>query len=239
MSNKEYYLKFIIENRNKLTNKEMAIKLNISNKYVSTLKRENGINQKIEYQINDIQNQIIMSGLLGDGNLKANGRYNYYYRECHSVKESEYLKWKFDTLSPLTDGCSINKHKQRTSTCNPQESFNTKTLKELIPYSKMTYSDFILGLNDLGLILYILDDGWKHRHSKVNDKYNVNLAVNKLNSEEKLLLINQFINIMGIDCKVICADKNTISFNMKYNEIFINTINKYGLQNLDVVRKKF
>ena len=239
MTNKEKYLKFIIENKNKLTNKEIAEALNISDRYVSKIKRENGIEAKISYKINEIQNQIILSGLLGDGNLKKNGLYNYYYRECHSVKEEEYLRWKFDNLSPLTNGCSVTYQKPRKETQNPQCTFNTKTLKELIPYSKMSKSDIILNLNELGLVLYILDDGWKHRHSKNTKEYNINLAVHDLSDKNKDELIKQYKDILDIDCHLICSDKNTLSFPRESNYIFIDILKKYNLLNIDVTNKKF
>lgn len=238
MSNKEEYINFIQNHYNEYTNKEIAEILGISDRYVSKLKRENGIPTKIQYHINDIQHQILISGLLGDGNLKKNGLNNYYYRECHSVKESEYLHWKFDKLYPLTKGCSINYAPPRKSTQNPQENFNTKTLSELIPYSKMSNEQIINELNDLGLILYILDDGWKHNHGN-GKNYNINLAVHSLTDKEKNLLQLRFKTILDIESKIICSDKNTLSFNKNDNIKFIEVIHKYGLDELDVVYKKF
>lgn len=239
MSNKDRYLKFIIENKNKLNNNEIAEVLGISDRYVSKIKREHGIPAKIEYTIDDVQNQIILSGILGDGNLKKNGMYNYYYRESHSVKEEEYLEWKFNKLKPLTEGCNITYIPARRETQNPQKIFNTKTLKELIPYSNMSKLDIIKELNELGLVLYILDDGWKHNHSKYSNKYNINLAVHGLSNPEKLLLIEKYKTVLNVECKIICKDENTISFGMIYNDVFIKVLKKYDLWNIDVSNKKF
>lgn len=239
MSNKEKYLKFILENKNKLTNQEIADELNISKSYVTKIKRENNISSSIDYEINFIQEQILISGILGDGNYKRNGRYNYYYRECHSILEQEYLEWKFNNLKPLTNNCAITFIPKRTPTQNNQKNFNTKTLKELIPYANMSIKEAILQLKDLGLILYILDDGWKHRHSKNNDTYNINLAVHGLSEEEKILLLKQFDIILGIKGKIICSDKNTISFSKNDNIKFIEILKKYKLLGLDVTNKKF
>ena len=236
---KDEYLKFIKENVNSLTNKQIAEALNISTSYVNTLKRKNNIASKISYEINEIQNQIILSGLLGDGNLKKNGKYNYYYRECHSIKESDYLHWKFEQLKPLTNNCSITYQEPRRPTQNPQETFNTKTLKELIPYSKMSKSEIILNLNELGLLLYILDDGWKHEHNTKISSYNICLAVHSLSIEENALLKKQYKNILGIESNLICSDLNTLSFPKTENEKFIEIINKYKMSELDVVIKKF
>ena len=44
---KDEYLKFIKENVNSLTNKQIAEALNISTSYVNTLKRKNNIASKI------------------------------------------------------------------------------------------------------------------------------------------------------------------------------------------------
>lgn len=239
MNNKEKYLKFILENKNKLTNQEIAKQLNISKSYVTKIKRENNISSSIDYEINFIQEQILISGILGDGNYKRNGRYNYYYRECHSILEQEYLEWKFNSLKPLTNNCTITFIPKRTPTQNDQKIFNTKTLKELIPYANMSIKDAILKLKDLGLILYILDDGWKHRHSKKNNNYNINLAVHGLSEDEKILLLKQFDIVLGIKGKIICSDKNTISFSKNDNIKFIEILKKYKLLGLDVTNKKF
>lgn len=237
--NKEEYLNFIIKNHNIYTNKEMAEKLGISISYVTKIKRENNIPSKIQYNINKIQNQILLSGLLGDGSLKKNGSKNYYYRECHSVKEEEYLNWKFDNLFPLTKNCSITFSKKRKPTQNDQKAFNTKTLSELIPYSKLSKSEIIPELNELGLMLYILDDGWKHPHSKHTDKYNICLAVHGLKEEDKEALLFQFKTILGVEGNIINKKRDTISFPSQANETFIEILKKYDLYNLDVSIKKF
>lgn len=237
--NKEEYLNFIIKNHNIYTNKEIAEKLGISISYVTKIKRENNIPSKIKYDINEIQNQILLSGLLGDGNLKRNGLKNYMYRECHSIKEEEYLKWKFDNLYPLTKDCSITFSKKRKPTQNDQKGFNTKTLAELIPYSQLSKSEIISKLNELGLILYILDDGWKHSHSKYTDKYNICLAIHGLEEEDKNNLLIQFEIILGVKGNIINKKRDTISFPSKANEVFTKILKKYNLYNLDVVIKKF
>lgn len=236
---KDDCLKFIKENKNKLTNKEIAKELGISHSYVTKLKRENGMPSKIQYDINFIHEQILLSGILGDGNFKKNGKYNYYYRECHSVLEQEYLQWKFDNLKPLTDGCAITFKPKKWETQNDQKNFNTKTLKELIPYANTSKGDAIKRLNDLGLVLYILDDGWKHHYSRNNNNFNINLAVHGLTEEEKQLLLNRYKNILNVDGKIICADRNTISFSRESNDIFIKILKKYNLYDLDISIKKF
>ena len=103
----------------------------------------------------------------------------------------------------------------------------------------MSIKEAILQLKDLGLILYILDDGWKHRHSKNNDTYNINLAVHGLSEEEKILLLKQFDIILGIKGKIICSDKNTIKLKKNDNIKFIEILKKYKLLGLDVTNKKF
>lgn len=239
MTKKDEYLKFILENRNKLSNKELANKLNISVSYVTKIKRENNVPSTKDYKINFIQEQILVSGILGDGNFKKNGRYNYYYRECHSVLEEGYLTWKFNNLKPLTDNCSITFSPKRKPTQNDQKVFNTKTLKELIPYANMNKKQAITKLEDLGLVLYILDDGWKHLHNKNNDSYNINLAVHELSEDEKENLLLKYEEVLDVKGKIICSDRNTISFPKSDNVKFISVLEKYKLLGLDVVNKKF
>ena len=89
--NKDKYVEFIKANRNLLTNKEIGEALGITQKYVCTLCTRCGLPTKIQYDISGEKEQIILSGILGDGNLKKNGKTNYYYRESHSILEEEYL----------------------------------------------------------------------------------------------------------------------------------------------------
>lgn len=48
--------------------------------------------------LNDLQEQILLSGKLGDGNFKKNGLKNYYYRENHAEDEKQYLEWKMNVF---------------------------------------------------------------------------------------------------------------------------------------------
>ena len=52
---------------------DIGIKFNVANK----------LNQV--FDISGLQEQMILSGILGDGILKKNGRYNYYYSEYHGI----------------------------------------------------------------------------------------------------------------------------------------------------------
>lgn len=238
--NKDKYVEFIKKNRNLLTNKEIADELQISQKYVYTLCTRVGLPTKISYDISGIKEQIILSGILGDGNLKKNGKINYYYRECHSILEEEYLLWKYNNLGLLTKNMKILDIPSREINQNPQKEFMTRTMVELVKYAEMSKLDIISQLDELGLILYILDDGWKHKYSKkIDSKYNINLAVDGLTPEEREALVKQFKNELNINCKIINKLQNAISFSYDDNEIFIKILEKFGLRNLDVSIKKF
>lgn len=240
MSKKEEYTKFILENYNNMTNKEISEHLGISVSYITEIKRKNNLPSKKIYSINEIQHQILISGKLGDGSYKKNGLHAFYYRETHSVAEEEYLLWKYNSLGELTKGNKINFSKRRNENQFDQKNFNTKTTKQLIEYANMSNSECIEQLNDLGLILYILDDGWRHIHRLgFESPYNICLAVHALSEEEKELLLDKFESELGVSGNIICKDRNTISFNKDCNDVFIGVLEKYGLRDLDVSIKKF
>ena len=63
---------------------------------VYDLRRKLNITQKQnpQFELNDIQIQLLLGGKLGDGNFKPNGKLGCYYRESHAEDELEYLTWK-------------------------------------------------------------------------------------------------------------------------------------------------
>lgn len=102
------------------------------------------------------QDQLILAGILGDGSIKKNGK-NSYYRETHAIKEAEYVKWKYEILK---DMCS-QKGLYITDKRDDQIGFHTITSKSFNYYKNLDKKDVISQLTELGLLVYLLDDGWR------------------------------------------------------------------------------
>ena len=90
----------IIQEYGKVKAKVLAEKYNITLSQVYDVGRRNGLTRKNNpiFTFSEISNQIILSGILGDGRLKRNGKKNYYYSECHALGEKEYCVWKHEQL---------------------------------------------------------------------------------------------------------------------------------------------
>lgn len=57
--------------------------------------------KKVEFS--KFQNSILIGSLLGDGHLEKRGHLkNAMFREAHCLKQSEWLKWKYNNLKPFT-----------------------------------------------------------------------------------------------------------------------------------------
>ena len=53
-------------------------------------------------KIDDFQKAVIIGSILGDGNLNGNwSKTNYRLKISHSVKQSEYVWWKYEILKDL------------------------------------------------------------------------------------------------------------------------------------------
>lgn len=185
----------------------------------------------MEFTINEIQRQILISGKLGDGNYKKNGKYNYLYRESHSQSELEYLEWKMNMLSNMITKSKIRKIKQGGFGNQQMYEFSTITSPTFISYANMSNIDAISELNLLGIILYYFDDGW------LNKKYPY-LSCGTMSNEECIAIQNK-LKEFGIDSVIRNHNKyKEIRFDKNSIDIMKNEIIKYMDENNCMINKK-
>lgn len=211
---------------------EVGITYNQVNEVFKRYKTTNKHNQI--FKLNELQEQIILSGILGDGRLKKNGKYNYYYSECHALDEKEYCEWKKNALGDIAM-TNMYAKKLNNQSSNAIE-FCTKTSPTLIPYAEKTKKEVIKTLNQYGLCLFILDDGWFSNHSKLG---NFCISGGTLSIEELDLLCMQYEKY-GINNTHIIGNKRLdlsipSSNNVKIYEILSSIIPI----NTDIMQKKF
>lgn len=214
--------------------KEISQKLNLPLSKVYKISRELGLNKKLNptFEITDVQNQIILGGILGDGSFKKNGS-NYYYRECHAIGEKDYLHWKFTKMYNLTTGKvyslpSRNGH-------SPQLGFQTVNSPSFHPYVQMTKSEVINNLTELGYLIWILDDGWcSHRNQRSS---NICVSSGTLTVEELNLLLKKGLELK-LDGSIIGCKEKAISFrkhnNHRIKEIALQFLSPF----MDIMIKK-
>ena len=171
------------------------------------------------------QEQILLSGKIGDGNFKRNGS-NVYYRETHSVREKEYCKWKHDILIPNISKSGFHITDKRDG----QWGFQTINSPTLRYYRSLSISETITKLDKFGLLVLILDDGWMSRNHLM-------LSTGKLSSDEIDLLLNQYYKEFGIKPHLVGIKRKDISFSDCTEPLF-PYFKSYFPNNIDVFEKK-
>ena len=229
----------IIQEYGKCKAKILAEKYDVTLSQVYDVGKRNGLTKKCNpiFNFSETSRQIILSGILGDGRLKKNGKKNYYYSECHALGEKEYCIWKHEQL--IKDDISVPTMlygKNLNNEHNDAIEFCTRTSPSLIPYANMSKLEIIEQLNELGLLLYLLDDGWISKHSKLG---NFVLCTYLLTVEERLAVTNKYNTLLGTHGHDIGHKRVDTAFSSDDNFIFFNIAKEYIPLETDIVQKKF
>lgn len=179
----------------------------------------------VEIELNEKQEQIILSGMLGDGNLRPNGKKNYFYRESHAKGEIQYCKFKCDILS----NCITTKGFHLTDKRDGQMGFSTITSPSFIKYARMTRYQIISNLNPFGAILYLLDDGWAR-----DCGYCLGAC---LFSEDEVKALADKFNLL-FDTKCVIRKNAVIYFKSKDMPNLLKWFILYIPYHLDIYKKK-
>ena len=170
------------------------------------------------------QHQLIIGGILGDGNIKRNGS-NYYYRETHSKKEKEYCKWKCDIFAGLVSKKGFHQTDKRDG----QYGFQTINSQSFRWYKKLSLYEVIDELDDFGACVYLLDDGWMRPSG-------FNLSTGIMSPKEEQYLCDKLNKIFGTSATVI--SHNAISFKKKDMRLLLPYFKNNIPNNIDVYKHK-
>ncbi len=190
-----------------------------------------GLTQKLNpvFNLTQEQHQIILGGILGDGNLKKNGK-NHYYRECHAIGEEEYLRWKAEQLKGITTGKIFDIPGRGYS---PQVGFQTKNSSTFTKYANMSRLEVINELDELGFVVWMLDDGWIRRNSNV---HSIGISRGSLSNIEADALITK-AGTLGLSMHCV-GQSGDFSLTSKNNARIKEMAYKYLDKNIDIVKKK-
>lgn len=186
-----------------------------------------GMCRTLNRQVNlsETQKQVILAGILGDGNLKRNGS-NYYYRETHALGEKDYCAWKCDLLQPYISKSGLHTTDKRDG----QLGFQTINSPTFIEYKYLPLETVIDRLDKFGLLLFILDDGWFSKNHLV-------LSGGALSLELINHLVDKYNSEFNIKSKIIGHKRLDISF-AGCNENLTPYFVQYIPAELDVFQKK-
>ncbi len=146
-------------------------------------------------EITNEQKQVMLSGLLGDGSLYENGTMTF------SCVHRDYLELKKNLLGELCTA-NISESVNRGYKEAPVFRIHCKASsygKKLLDY---THQDIVNELDELGLALWMFDDGSRH---KTGNFYNISTHAIDRNIEEKVLL--PFFNKLGIYPNILTEAK--------------------------------
>ena len=150
------------------------------------------------------QQQILIGSILGDGNLSGNwSKTNYRLKISHSVKQSEYIWWKYEILKDLV----LTKPQVYDKT--KSISFRTISHNELSKFYKLFYPNGkkvipknieTLIKNPIILAVWFMDDG----NAVKNDDYlhGYHLNTQSFSEKENKMLTDAMKMIHGIECSI-------------------------------------
>lgn len=210
----------------------------LAKKYnIRTSKKRN----KTVGELSELQKQILLSGIFGDGSYRKNGKIGFQYREQHASAEKEYCKWKFDNLGKLTEGYNFYCRDTVNSRIEPVYGFETMTTVDLKLYAelhkdKMTAIEL---LDEIGLSLLILDDGWKTTNTSYPYNITFTLTTHQYTQELRDKIIKQYEIYFGDGCcNEVGVKRIDLRFSkdasFKISEIVLNLLGK----DMDIIQKK-
>ena len=172
---------------------------------------------------------------MGDGHIDKRPDQPIYI-ESHSEGEKDYLFWKYKELKDLCNS-EPKYHKEafynfgtdKEYLCQPFYRFETRIINQLKEIREMSRYDKINQLNEFGLCLHVLDDGYR------GDVWELCLA--EYTEEE----INLYIRLCKQRLDLICLQKKDdryISFDAKSSRKIDDLILQIMPKELDIVKKK-
>ena len=116
------------------------------------------------------QQSIIIGTILGDGYVRiVKGRKNAFLEINHSLKQKEYVDWKYNRLRSIAAG---EPHSRKSNGNREAYRFHTKQLPELTILFRKFYKNGRknipkIHLDPLMLAVWFMDDGSKSRGSDI------------------------------------------------------------------------
>jgi hypothetical protein len=171
----------------------------------------------------EIDKQILLGSILGDGCIKKNGgnknQRNYIFYEGHRIKQTDYVKWKCDKLKCFNTNfinAVDNNRPEMWTTSYPMFTDLRKKIYGSAFVSTKTYIplDVFVQLDLFGLLIWYLDDGHNPRSvaniaCKGWNDFDLEAIVNHLNNKFSLSLyvykskhkggVNKIIKFRAID----------------------------------------
>lgn len=230
-------IEFLRNNINKMSNSELSKSLSKSINSIANKLNELKIRRgQANIPINKVEEQIILGSILGDASiLYKKDSTNPCFRESHSIKQKEYLLWKFRLIKSLNIHIFESTRKNGIKEINmaSNQYHNFKLYRNLFyPNNKKIVNEEILKLIDvLGLAVWFLDDG-----HYIYPQKSISIATLGFSKEENEIIIKWFKIKWKIDCRLWRdKDKYRLLFNAtntnKFLRLIVPELEKHNLPN--------
>lgn len=216
--------------------KEAGCSLRVMQKWCSEKHRLNDFTYKENKKLTDIQKQLIMFSLLGDGHIDKRENQPMYI-ESHAEDQKDYIFWKYSIVKniclnePKYYAGRIKYFKNSVNVCQPWYRLNTRIINDLIPIRAMTNSELIKSLNEFGLSIHLLDDGYRNQS-------NWEICMASYTDVEKQLYIDICKEKFGLEPYIVACDRRYLKFrapdSRKIDQIILQNIPN----ELDIVKHK-
>lgn len=153
-----------------LTVTEISTTLGISVSYASSILSQNDLNytkSKFNIELNETQKQLMLGSLLGDASLNKipSGKVRAIF--VHSVKQENYLLWKYNILENIVKSPPSKPKKYGYGFTRSFRTVTNKHLTDLYPElynnSKFVSMQYLNKLTPLSIAVWFMDDGSMHK----------------------------------------------------------------------------
>ena len=232
------YQKYMTEG---LNHAEMAIEAKCSKrvieKWCSERHRLTQGFRKANKQMNNIQKDLVIGSLLGDGHIDKRETQPIFI-VSHAENQKDYLFWKYELMKDFMNiPPSYYKETYHTFNtkekylCQPHYRISSRIHNCFIPYREMSKHDLINNLNEFSLSIFALDDGYR-----ADSNWQVCLADIPINDR------TFFIDIMESRFDLIGSIMNCDDRYMRFTADSSRKLDEIILQNiphdLDIIKDK-
>ena len=230
--------------------KDVAASLCVGKNTVVRALEKYGITKKDRFPetFTEEQESVLYGSLLGDANLsiQKNGT-NACLRMEHSIKQAEWLRWKFEIFKPWinADKPSLYMDRKLKDGIFPSIKFTSVATPLFTKAYNIFYNDKVKVVNKaildkvdaLALAVWFQDDG-SFSYSESNNQSQLKLATNNFNRYEQDMICAYFHSKWNIDTYV-CSDRTStnetyhLRFKPKSHSSFVEIIRPFVISSLE------
>jgi len=193
--------------------------------------------RKIHKQLNDIQKDLVIGSLLGDGHVDKRETQPIFI-VSHAENQKDYLFWKYELMKDFMN-ISPTYYKEAYHNfgtdskylCQPHYRISSRIHNCFIQYREMSKRNLIDNLNEFSLSIFALDDGYR-------GDSNWEICLADIPLKDRYHFIDIMKNRFDLDGIVENSDKRYMRFTAKSSRKLDEIITSIIPNNLDIIKCK-